>query len=119
MGIAERRAKIISILCRRRSETISNLAFELGVSARTILRDIEVLSLTEPIYTQCGRHGGGVYVMENYFPNKMYMTDNEISVLNKLYMLASRETVCRLDDEEKKILEKIILQYKQPTNRKE
>ena len=41
---AERRSEIMKILCRRRSETVKNLAFELGVSERTIRRDIEILS---------------------------------------------------------------------------
>ena len=64
METTERRIAIMRILCRRRHETISNLAQEFGVSARTILRDIEMLSLSEPIYTQCGRYGR-VYVMNN------------------------------------------------------
>lgn len=63
-GRAERRSEIMKLLCRRRSETIRNLAFEFEVSERTIRRDIEILSLNEPIYTQVGRYGGGVYVEE-------------------------------------------------------
>ena len=55
MGAAERRREIMRVLCRRRHETVKNLSFEFGVSERTILRDIEALSITEPIYTQCGR----------------------------------------------------------------
>lgn len=39
MGTAERRTEIMRVLCRRRHETISNLADEFGVSTRTILRD--------------------------------------------------------------------------------
>ena len=49
----------------KKNETISNLAEEFGVFARTILRDVEVLSVTEPIYTQCGRYGG-IYVTDDY-----------------------------------------------------
>lgn len=40
MGTAERRRKMMKILCRRRYETIGNLASEFGVSMRTIQRDI-------------------------------------------------------------------------------
>ena len=65
MGCAERRQEILKILCRRRHETVANLAFELCVSERTIRRDIETLSLSEPIYTQTGRYGGGVYITGN------------------------------------------------------
>ena len=61
MGTAERRYEIMKILCRRRYETIRNLASEFGVSMRTVQRDIESLSRTEPIYTQTGKYGGGVF----------------------------------------------------------
>jgi len=45
-----------------------NLAFEFGVSERTIRRDIDALSLVAPIYTQAGRYGGGVYILSDYKP---------------------------------------------------
>ncbi|MBE5922691.1 MAG: DeoR family transcriptional regulator [Lachnospiraceae bacterium] len=67
MGTAERRNEILRILCRRRHETIDNLASEFGVSYRTIRRDIEILSLTEPIITRYGRYAGGVYIMDGYY----------------------------------------------------
>ena len=60
MGTAERRRQMMLLLCRRRHETMRNLASEFGVSERTIRRDVEALSCTEPIYTQPGRYGGGV-----------------------------------------------------------
>ena len=60
MGAAERRQLILDLLCQRRRETISNLAAELGVSERTIRRDVEMLTLRYPIETVCGRYGGGV-----------------------------------------------------------
>lgn len=63
---AERRRKIMKIMCRRRSETIQDLAFELGVSERTIRRNIEILSYKEPVYTQQGWYGG-VYVQPNVY----------------------------------------------------
>lgn len=111
MGTAERRNEIMRILCRRRHETISNLADEFGVSTRTILRDIEVLSIKEPIYTQCGRHGGGVYVTDDYSMSRMYMTDNELAVLHKLSEFADKKSVCELSEEENKLLKSIISQY--------
>lgn len=54
MGTAERRYEIMKILCRRRYETIRNLASEFGVSMRTVQRDIETLSVSEPIYCNDG-----------------------------------------------------------------
>lgn len=64
MESAERRNKIIKTLCQRGHETVANLAYEFSVSERTIRRDIETLSESEPIYTQNGRYGGGIYVVK-------------------------------------------------------
>ncbi len=119
MGTAERRTEIMRILCRRRHETISNLAETFGVSTRTILRDIEVLSITEPIYTQCGRYGGGVYVTEEYVMNRMYMSHQELAVLHKVAAFAENKAVCDLSEEECKLLTTIISQYTKTNYRKE
>ena len=108
MGTAERRAEMMRILCRRRHETISNLAEEFGVSTRTILRDIEALSITEPIYTQCGRYGGGVYVIDDYAISRMYMSDRELALLHKLASFAERKIVCNLTEDESSLLKTII-----------
>ncbi len=118
MGTAERRTNIIRILCRRKHETISNLANEFGVSTRTIQRDIEVLGIAEPIYTQCGRYDGGVYIAENYDMSIMYMTDTELSVLHKLELLAENKAISNINEGEHKILRKIITQYSKPKIRK-
>lgn len=113
MGAAERRCSIMKILCRRTHETINNLATELGVSTRTIQRDIEILSVTEPIYTQSGRYYGGVYVVEGYSMNRMYMTEEEIAILQKLY-ISAQENGLSLADNERKTLQYIISQYSKP-----
>ena len=118
MGTAERRAEIMRILCRRRHETISKLAEEFGVSTRTIQRDIEILSMTEPIYTQCGRYDGGIYVAENFVMNRMYMTEPELSVLHKLAFFAENEAVCDLNNTELSTLKRIISLYTKPINKK-
>ena len=119
MGTAERRAKLLKLLCRRRYETISNLASEFGVSKRTILRDIEVLSITEPIYTQCGRYGGGVYVIDDYSIERMYMSERELDLLRKLAGFAKEKSQCDLNDDESILLNIIITQYTKPITRKE
>lgn len=114
-GTAERRSEIMKILCRRRSETIRNLAFELEVSERTIRRDIEILSLNEPIYTQSGRYGGGVYVEKSYSMTRMYMSEEELGVLHKLADMADKH---ELDEREQKILNSIISAYTKPKSEK-
>ena len=116
MGTLERRREIMKILCRRQHETMSNLASEFGVSIRTIQRDIDSLSISEPIYTRSGKYTGGVYVVKGYSIDRMYMTDAELSVLKKLYITAANNTSL-LTKDEKKTLEKIISQYSKPTTK--
>ncbi len=119
MGTAERRSEIMRILCRRRHETVSKLAQEFGVSTRTIQRDIEALSITEPIYTQCGRYQGGVYVTESFDMNRMYMTESELLVLHKLVSFVECNSICNLNKDELSILKRIILLYTKPNIRKD
>ena len=117
MRTTERRNAILKTLCRRRYETIPNLANEFEVSERTIRRDIEVLSYTEPIYTQTGRHSGGVYVVDGYYMDRMYMTEAEVSVLCKIRDAENVIEKGLLLPGEKKLLERIITSYAKP-NRK-
>ena len=113
MGTAERRHKIMKILCRRRYETTANLAVELGVSERTIQRDIEILSRTEPIFTKSGKYTGGVYVVDNYSMDRMYMSATEISLLHKAY--AAIQDNNSFTDEEKVLFKYIINEYTKPS----
>ena len=49
---------MLRLLTQRKRWTVGELARELGVTERTILRDVEQLSLTKSICTEPGRHGG-------------------------------------------------------------
>lgn len=119
MGTAERRKEIMRCLCIRKYETVSNLAFEFGVSERTILRDIDELSVSEPIYTQTGRYGGGVYVMDGYEYGHMYMSDRELSLLHKVRCYSEKKEICDLSSDEIKTLTLMIAKYTKPNYRKE
>ncbi len=118
MNAAERRKEIMKILFCRRRETIHNLAIELGVSERTIRRDINNLSLYEPIYTQTGRYEGGVYVMENYTLTHLYMTVEETAALERLLLHAKECTSCEIALSEIIFLEQIVRKYALPENKK-
>ncbi len=119
MGAAERRSEILKILCRRRHETMANLASEFGVSERTIRRDVEIMSLSEPIYTQSGRYGGGVYVMESYTSSHLYLTKQEEALMQKLCRIAEAKERLDLSDEDFKILKQITNHYAKPIRKKE
>ena len=79
----ERRNALLEILSMRRFETLENLAFEFGVSKRTIRYDIEILSLTYPIYTVQGNRGG-IHVDENYRLGKSDLKKDQQELLERL-----------------------------------
>jgi predicted DNA-binding transcriptional regulator YafY len=81
-----------------------------GVSERTIRRDIEILSISAPIYTQKGRFNGGVYIMDGYYMDRMYMHEEELAVLRKLSCAADSDRTL-LTDGEQAILHAIIKEY--------
>ena len=110
MGTAERRNEVLRLLCRRRHETVANMASFFGVSERTIRRDIEILSISAPIYTQKGRFNGGVYIMDGYYMDRMYMHEEELAVLRKLSCAADSDRTL-LTDGEQAILHVIIKEY--------
>lgn len=83
MRANERRMRLIEELCERKFYTIDNLAFELGVSRRTICYDIEELSLSYPIFTAKGT-GGGVWVRDGYRLGRRYLTEKQRELLERL-----------------------------------
>lgn len=105
----ERQRRIIEILSNRRSEVAENLAEELGVSVRTIYRDIEILALSYPIYTTQGT-GGGIHVIDGFYIKRRYLTKQQCELLEKLSN--------RVFDEERKIILEILHTFKKPNNRK-
>ena len=115
MKPVERHMKILKIICQRRFERIENLSFELGVSERTIRRDIELLSLDHAIYTQKGKYGG-IFALDTFKLDRVYMEEKEIEVLKKVASTMQDNTT--LSDDEKNILNNIILDYTRPQKQK-
>ena len=102
---AERRLRLIEILCKRRKETLDNLAYELNVSKRTIRYDIEVLSVSFPIYTLTGPYGG-IFIAGNYQLGMKYLTDSQCELLERLLETA--------EGAEKEILHSILKTFRKP-----
>ena len=107
----ERKNKLLEILSIRTMETISKLAEELGVSERTIIRDISTLSLDYPIYTKCGKHGG-VYVVDGYRYNSYgyYLSDEQKNTLRKI-VKNGKNNDYKLGDYEIRVLSTILNKY--------
>ena len=75
---ADRLLNILLMLQARGKMTAQTLASELGVSRRTILRDIDALSFARvPVYAEGGHHGG-ISLDENYRTTLTGLKDSEI-----------------------------------------
>ena len=104
-------AKILSV---RRYETTENLAAEFGVSERTIRRDIQALSLSQPLYTIQGRYNGGVYVLDGYSSGGSYFDVGQKEVVLKIIDLAEKQMVRGLGEKDICILKDIVNKYSIP-----
>lgn len=110
MGSVERREAILRYLYRRQYASIGKLADMFSVSYSTIRRDIDALSLSAPIVIDRGRYTGGVRVVK-YIDNYMITSEDELIVLHKLYLMATNESPCLLNDNEMKTFKSIIQKY--------
>jgi len=78
---ADRLLSIMLILQAHGKTTTSALAEKLEVSRRTILRDIDALSVAGvPVYAEA-EHGGGVYLDENYRVSLTGLNEAEVRAL--------------------------------------
>ncbi len=81
---ADRLLSILLILQQRREATAGELSRELGVSVRTIARDLETLSMAGiPLYAERGV-GGGWRLVEDYHTDLTGMTQPELQSLRLL-----------------------------------
>ena len=102
MAALERRKAILSVLAQRRESTGKKLAEEFGVSWRTIQDDILELSLHHPIETFRG-NGGGVRMMEGYYPDTIKMTQEQTRVARKAAEL--------FEGEDRAVMESILKMF--------
>ena len=111
MSAMERRFDMIKYLCKIRYATMPTLAKKYGVDVRTIKRDIDIIGDTIPLKTKAGRFDGGVYVMEEYYWDIVYMEENEIALLKRIREVAICGITLNLDANEILILDSIITTY--------
>lgn len=73
----ERMFQLLYLLLDKRSITGPEAATRLGVSVRTVYRDVETLSLSGiPVYTSAGK-GGGISLLPGYALDQALLTDEE------------------------------------------
>lgn len=110
MRATERRQALLELLCERRHETMENLAFEFNVSRHTIMRDVLELSISYPVYTVAGRHDSGVFVSDDYYLGKQYLSEEQRNVLESL--------LPTVDDDQRKVLLSIVSKFGYPRTNK-
>ncbi len=101
----DRRQAMLELLSDRRQETVTNLMIEFDVSRRTVLRDIEILSCSAPLYTVQG-NGGGVRVADGYYYGRRYLHTEQEALLRRLM------TGLQLDDQ--KTMRSILASFGMP-----
>ena len=101
----DRRQAMLELLSDRRQETVANLMSEFGVSRCTVLRDIETLSCSAPIYTVQG-NGGGVRVADGYYYGRRYLYSDQEALLRKL--------MPGLQPDEQKTIQSILTAFGMP-----
>lgn len=94
---------IWNALQMRRSDNVTNLATEFGVSERTIRYDIEKLTLSHPIETVRGRHGGCVKLADWYRPSRPTLCPEQVALL--------KELAPSLDGDKLRVLNSILDQF--------
>ena len=85
--------EIIYILLRENRVPAKELAERLGVSRRTICRDIDMLSLAGiPVYAERGK-GGGIGLLPDFVLNKLLLKEQEQNeILSALFCLSNIKT---------------------------
>lgn len=101
----ERRQQMLEYLSDHRSTTYSELASEFGISRRTVVRDIEELTCSAPIYTVQG-NGGGIRVADGWYISRRYLHDEHEAVLRDLLPV--------LQPEQQKAINEILLAFAKP-----
>jgi predicted DNA-binding transcriptional regulator YafY len=110
LDAVERRDRLIQLLLLRGRTSVKNLAQELEVSERTILRDVQLLSHSKPISASPGR-GGGVFISDYHNMKRFYMKEYEIRLLQKIISESEQNRMCILSTQEMQLLKDIVTFY--------
>ena len=80
---AERRMKMLELLCERRKVKVHDLASEFNISFRTVHYDLSILSCSYPITFKRGTNGG-VCIAEGFRLGMKYLTEPQAVLLEKI-----------------------------------
>ena len=79
----DRRIAVLELLCGQRHSNIAELMSEFNVSRSTIIRDLQALSISHPIFTVPG-NGGGIYMADGYYLGRKYLKSYQQALLKSL-----------------------------------
>lgn len=101
----ERRQQMLEYLSDHRFTTYSELVSEFGISRRTAVYDIDVLTCSAPIFTVQG-HGGGIRVADGWYISRRYLRDEHETFL--------RELMDGLQPDQQATMNEILLAFAKP-----
>jgi predicted DNA-binding transcriptional regulator YafY len=96
-------------MLRGRTSSV-DLAEEFGVSVRTIMRDISILSTSRAIGTSVGK-GGGIYLVDGPKQNKPCLKSEEIALLKNIISQCEMCQHCQLCSSDVQLLKDMVTVY--------
>ncbi|TVY03052.1 helix-turn-helix transcriptional regulator [Cohnella terricola] len=88
MSKSKRLLELMMTVNRKRKFTVKELASEFGVSARTMLRDLQELSeLGFPLYSEVGPHGGYQVLKESILPPIAFSEEEAVALFFSVHAL--------------------------------
>ena len=84
MNMYERQSAILNLLFRDRYTTEKELAAMLGVSERTIRKDIAAIVCKLPVKTVRGRYNSGVWLEDWFIPDANKLSSKQENLLTRL-----------------------------------
>ncbi len=84
MNMYERQSAILNLLFRDRYTTEKELAAMLGVSERTIRKDIVAIVCKLPVKTVRGRYNSGVWLEDWFIPDANKLSSKQENLLTRL-----------------------------------
>ena len=101
----ERRQMILEYLSDYRQTTYRELAERFGVSKNTIVTDIAELTISAPIDTIAGNHGG-IRVADGWYVGRRYLHSDQEQLL--------RDLMDGLQPDQQKTMQSILLAFAMP-----
>ena len=103
---AERRMKMLELLCERRKIKVDELANEFNVSVRTVHYDLSVLSCSYPITFKRGINGGAC-IIGSFHLGMKYLTEPQAVLLEKISATMTGEDLI--------LMREILKTFKKPS----